>query len=79
MYVMRTQKTTIGSETHYYDTLTEMTARELRDAEAFAKPGVTHRHVDALRAHQHVKTGGHHDTPLYVDDSGRIRYARDGY
>jgi hypothetical protein len=32
--------------------------------------------ISGLAAHHWVRDGGHHSTPLYIDN-GRIRYARD--
>jgi hypothetical protein len=33
--------------------------------------------VSGAYAHRWVREGGHHETPLYVDYDGRIRYAKD--
>jgi hypothetical protein len=44
-----------------------------------AKRAYPHHHfevVSGIFAHRWVRDGGHHSTPLYVDQ-GRIRYARD--
>ena len=64
-------------------TLREMTPAELKRAkqtwEAYKGFNDHDRHyrvVDWPEAHRWVRDGGHHETPLYVDQ-GRIRYARD--
>lgn len=50
-------------------TLVEATAKEVA-ANPALKP------VDASEAHAWVKAGCHHETGLWVDDLGRIRYAK---
>jgi hypothetical protein len=83
MYVIRHSITGNAISSHLF----EMTAKDLREAqasdtydiEANTGDGVFHEHVTAERAHRHVKQGRIHSTPLYIDDRGRIRYARDGY
>lgn len=64
-------------------TLVELTAKEYREVadekdtdEEDAAPA--YEPVHWTSAHEWVKRGGHHSTPLYIDE-GRIRYARDGY
>jgi hypothetical protein len=58
------------------ETLTEMTAKELRDAEAKNDPQVTYKRIDSYRARQLVKDGCHHETGLWVDYDGKMRYAK---
>lgn len=56
------------------ETLVEMTQRQTEQAD-ISKVG--YDRVSGTFAHQWVRDGGHHMTPLYVDYDGRIRYARD--
>ena len=63
-----------------YATLVEMTPAEHRDEKAKATPdGWEYEPTTAQQAHKWVKEGGHHETALYINEEGRIRYARDGY
>lgn len=71
MYVMR-------SNNGFY-TLTEMTERELRRAEFSKQDSVGYEICTASEAHAWVKKDGHHETALYVDDTGRVRKAKDTY
>ncbi len=65
----------IGPDYHPSE-LVELTRAELRTVEATQGPMLArYERVDASRAHNHVKRGGWHDTGLYVDYDGRIRYA----
>lgn len=75
MYVFRTR----GS----HRTLLEMTQREyLAALESDMKnisgphPVTRHRKTTAEEARRYVSDGGHHDTGLYRDIDGKIRYAR---
>jgi hypothetical protein len=56
--------------------LTEMTKRQLDRAKR-ANLERTHLVVSGAEAHQWVRNGGVHSTPLYIDANDRIRYARD--
>lgn len=61
--------------------LYEMTATELREAQeeaAKTASGWRWRHVYADEARQHVANGLPHNTGLYRDHEGRIRYAESG-
>lgn len=61
-------------------TLVEMTPAEYRDEKAKSAPdGWEYERTTAQEAHRWVKGGGHHETALYTDENGRIRYAKDGY
>lgn len=61
------------------DTLTEVTAKELDADSRQHGPRLSKLvPVDYRRAHEWVKDGGHHETGLYTDSDGRIRYAEDG-
>ena len=53
----------------------EMTAKELKQAKR-KYPNRLHLVISGAEAHQWVRKGGVHGTPLYVDH-GRVRYARD--
>jgi hypothetical protein len=65
-----------------YGTLCEFTPAELRDE--IAKSGgpdgwPRYERISGQRAHKWVKEGGHHETALYIDHNGRVRYATDGF
>lgn len=77
MYVMRSTKSAAFND--WLETLTEMTTKELRDAQALASDNTRYRQVTGQEAHRYIKQGGHHETPLYVDMDNRVRYASDGY
>ena len=74
MYVFRTRG--------HHTTLIEMTQKEYVAAlEADFKrvtdvPRTTHQRVAASEARKYVDQGGHHETGLYRDIDGHIRYAR---
>jgi hypothetical protein len=72
MYVMRTLS-------HHgqpgNQMLTEMTWPQYRRAERAANENCWYCEVPAQAAHKWVRDGGLHDTPLWVDDTGRIRRA----
>ena len=73
MYILRRywdKELKFGSEI-----LTEMTAKELKEAEARNDPQVTYKRIDSVRARQMVKDGYTHETGLWVDD-GKVRYAK---
>jgi hypothetical protein len=70
MYVMKHIK---HNNIDFSEMLTEMTWPQLRRAERNATEHCWYREVTASRAHLWVKNGGLHDTPLWVDDTGRIR------
>lgn len=40
-------------------------------------PDYDYNPVPGTVAHRWVRGGGHHETPLYTDADGRIRYAKD--
>lgn len=62
-----------------YPTLVEMSPQEARDELAKAKgTSMTYKPVSASEARKWVKDGGHHETGLYTDCDGRIRYATGG-
>lgn len=69
-------------DTEHSATLMEMTRKEFAEAQAgeggYFTPTLF-SHVSAQTAHKWVKEGGHHSTPLYTDDRGRIRRARENY
>lgn len=67
MYVLRLSP--------YGQTLTEVTAREYLRAQEVDRNA--YRRVDAEFARRYVKNGGHHETALWVDTDGKVRYARD--
>lgn len=61
--------------------LHQVTGAEAWDVEAKAAQAgepSPYTAVSAARAHHHVKRGGLHSTPLYIDATGRIRYASNG-
>lgn len=68
------------NEVTLHGVLVEMTAQEHRDEEAKAAPTGWPKYyrVPAEKAHRWVKDGSHHETGLYLDDRGRVRYASDG-
>lgn len=75
MYVFR--------RTKYRTTLTEMTPAEFKEAlESDLKTKldpenrVIHERTTPEQARKWVRTGGHHETPLWVDMDGKVRYAR---
>ena len=49
---------------------------EFREAQAQETETHTFRRVSADYAHRHVRGGGIHNTPLWIDSEGRIRRAR---
>lgn len=55
-------------------TLVEMTQRATEQANLNL---VGYDRVDPAFARKWVKEGNHHETPLYVDWDGKVRYARD--
>lgn len=74
MYVLR--------QTMHHTALIEMTPTEYREtvneeARASVEPAkrVQHRRVTADEARRYVKAGGHHETGLWVDADGKVRYA----
>ncbi|THK33455.1 hypothetical protein EHS39_36205, partial [Ensifer sp. MPMI2T] len=74
MYVLRT--------TMHHMALIEMTPTEYRetiDEEARASveqvKRVRHQRITADEARRYVKAGGHHETGLWVDADGKVRYA----
>jgi hypothetical protein len=69
MYVVQ------SSLNHSCPTLHELDKKTLRLAK-HAYPHHEFRVVSGAEAHRWVRDGGHHSTPLYLDQ-GRIRYARD--
>lgn len=71
MYFIRTIRT---SDNRPYATLTEMTARELREAEQSKPANVSYERVSAAYAHRWVRDGRIHETLLWIDD-GRVRRA----
>jgi hypothetical protein len=71
MYVMEYTRSNNLVFSHLY----EMTAKEARAAESSLTESRWYRRIDAHRAHQHVKQGGTHSTPLWTDMDGRIRRA----
>lgn len=75
MYVFRT----LGSHT----TLIEMTRREYLDALEYEfktvsapEPKTKHKRTTAEEARRWVDRHGHHETGLYRDIDGKIRYAK---
>jgi hypothetical protein len=76
MYVIKTITRELPDKRYVsHDHLWEMTAKELREAEAENKPGVEYNVIPAYLAHRYVKQGMNHSTPLWVDN-GKVRYAR---
>ena len=57
-----------------HTTLVVSTQRQTEQAD-ISKVG--YDRVDPEYARHWVKNGGHHETPLYVDYDGKVRYARD--
>jgi hypothetical protein len=60
---------------YMYATLHELDKKGL----VLAKRAYPEHHfevITGMQAHRWVRKGGHHSTPLYIDQ-GRIRYARD--
>lgn len=55
-------------------TLVEATQRWTEQADINR---VGYDRIDPVYARKWVKEGGHHETPLYVDWDGKVRYARD--
>jgi hypothetical protein len=66
-----------GKHSH---TLAETSSQEFKKAEATNVDGAYpyYLQLDPQQARRWVKDGGHHETPLYVDFDGRVRYARSG-
>jgi hypothetical protein len=62
-------RTLVGSR---YSTLVESTQRQTEQAD-ISKVG--YDRVSPEYAHRWVKSGGHHETGLWVDN-GKVRYAR---
>jgi hypothetical protein len=58
----------------HYQTLVEASQRHVEQADLSR---VGYHRVDPTYARQWVKNGGHHETPLWVDYDGKVRYARD--
>jgi hypothetical protein len=79
-YVVRTRTTKLSDGSYCStDCLVEMTRAAALKAEATTEPGVEFNMISGAMAHRYVKRGMQHETPLYVDDTGRVRYARDSY
>jgi len=77
-YVVRTRTRRLSDGSYYStDYLMEMTRAEARHAEATTEEGVEFNIVSAAMAHRYVKRGMTHMTPLWVDDTGRVRRATD--
>jgi hypothetical protein len=57
-----------------HTTLVESTQRQTEQADISR---VGYDRVSPEYARQWVKDGGHHETPLWVDYDGKVRYARD--
>lgn len=62
-----------------YPALVELTPEEHRAEVVKAGIGGWPRYerATAQRAHKWVKDGGHHETALYINHDGKIRYAKD--
>jgi len=69
MYVLRTN----GG----HAMLTEMSLPILRKCSRTAPEGWSYRIVSGQYAHKWVQDGGLHDTPLWVNDNGKVRRASD--
>ncbi|MBS3648815.1 hypothetical protein KEU06_09375 [Pseudaminobacter sp. 19-2017] len=79
MYVIRTHTVELADKRFLSsDTLTEMTAKELRTAEAENRSGIEYNIVTAEMARRYVKQGMVHETGLWVDMDGKVRYAKAG-
>lgn len=77
MYVVRTATHKLPDTTYVsHDYLMQMTAKELREAEAEAPDHIEYNIVTAEMARRYVKQGMTHMTPLWVDDDGKVQYAR---
>jgi hypothetical protein len=57
-------------------TVKEMTPKQMRQAQRL-NPQRTFLPITGQEAHNWVRNGGVHSTPLYVNEDGRIRYAKD--
>lgn len=78
MYVIRTHIIRFADGSYSsHDTLTEMSAREARKAESSDEPNHEYNIIPADLARRYVARGMHHETPLYVNENGHVRYARD--
>jgi len=82
MYVIEYLK--VGA--HTSQTLWEMTAKELREAKAKElrenagiEGGATrsYERVSGKEAHDYVRRDGVHNTGLWINSEGRIRYAKE--
>lgn len=83
MYVFRNTHAKLGSGSWFHNSilieLSEQALRELIDMaehEGSDEKWVTYRRATAAQAHDWVKRGGRHETPLWVDDDGSLRYGR---
>lgn len=77
-YVIKTRITRYPDGSYFSsDRLIEMSKRDALKAEASEDPLIEYTIVSGAMAHRYVKQGMIHETPLYIDFDGRVRYARD--